>query len=136
MTVHGEPGQLSRCGARPKTDALDAQWIQRLHSYGLLRPSFRPPEAILALRGYHRQRQMLIRYAASHVLHVQKALEQMNVKLTEVVADVMGSTGRKIVHAILAGERDPQVLASLRDPKCKNDHATIAKALEGTWRAG
>ena len=130
-----EPGQLSRCGARPKTDVLDAQWIQRLHSYGLLRPSFRPPESILALRGYHRQRQMLIRYAASHVLHVQKALEQMNVKLTEVVSDVMGLTGTKIIRAILAGERNPQTLAALRDPKCKNDRETIAKALEGTWRA-
>jgi len=87
-----EPGQLSRCGARPKTDALDAQWIQRLHSYGLLQPSFRPADSILALRGYHRQRQMQIRYAASHTQHMQKALEQMNVKLTEVVSDITGLT--------------------------------------------
>lgn len=129
-----EPGQLSRCGARPKTDVLDAQWIQRLHSYGLLRPSFRPPESILALRGYHRQRQMQIRYAASHVNHIQKALEQMNVKRTEVVSDVMGLTGRRILDAILAGERDPQTLGAMRDPKCKNDLEVIAKALEGTWR--
>ena len=129
-----EPGQLSRCGARPKTDVLDAQWIQRLHSYGLLRPSFRPADSIMALRGYHRQRQMQIRYAASHVQHMQKALEQMNVKLTEVVADITGLTGRRIIAAILEGERDPQKLAALRDPKCKNDAATIAKALEGTWR--
>ena len=129
-----EPGQLSRCGARPKTDVLDAQWIQRLHSYGLLRPSFRPPEAIRALRGYHRQRQTQIRYAASHVNHVQKALEQMNVKLTEVVSDVMGLTGRKIIQAILDGERNAATLAALRDVKCKNDAATIAKALEGTWQ--
>ena len=129
-----EPRQLSRCGARPKTDVLDAQWIQRLHSYGLLRPSFRPPETIRALRGYHRQRQMQIRSAASHVQHVQKALEQMNVKLTEVVSDVMGLTGTKIICAILAGERNPQTLAALRDVKCKNDAATIARALEGTWQ--
>jgi transposase len=129
-----EPGQLARCGARPKTDVLDAQWIQRLHSYGLLRPSFRPPETIRALRGYHRQRQMQIRYAASHVNHAQKALEQMNVKLTEVVSDVMGLTGRKIIQAILNGERSPQALAALRDPKCKNDAETIAKALEGSWQ--
>ena len=129
-----EPGQLSRCGARPKTDVLDAQWIQRLHSYGLLRPSFRPPESVLALRGYHRQRQMQIRYAASHTQHMQKALEQLNVKLTEVVADITGQTGQRIIAAILAGERDPRALAALRDPKCKNDTATIAKALEGTWR--
>ncbi len=73
-----EPGQLSRCGARPKTDVLDAQRIQRLHSYGLLLPSFRPADSVMALRGYHRQRQMQIRYAASHTQHLQKALEQMS----------------------------------------------------------
>ena len=129
-----EPGQLSHCGARPKTDVLDAQWIQRLHSYGLLRPSFRPADSIMALRGYHRQRQMQIRYAASHTQHMQKALEQMNVKLTEVVSDITGLTGRRIITAILAGERDPGTLAALRDPKCQNDAKTIAKALEGTWR--
>jgi transposase len=129
-----EPGQLSHCGARPKTDVLDCQWIQRLHSYGLLRPSFRPPESILALRGYWRQRQMQIRYAASHVQHMQKALEQMNVKLTEVLADIAGLTGRRIIEAILAGERNPQALAALRDRNCKHDEASIARALEGTWR--
>ena len=129
-----EPGQLSHCGARPKTDVLDAQWIQRLHSYGLLRPSFRPPDSVMALRGYHRQRQMQIRYAASHTQHMQKALEQMNVKLTEVVSDITGMTGQRIIAALLDGERDPATLARLRDPKCKNDLETIAKALEGTWR--
>jgi transposase len=129
-----EPGQLSRCGARPKTDVLDAQWIQRLHAYGLLQPSFRPPDSVAALRAYHRQRQMQVRYAASHTQHMQKALEQMNVKLTEVVSDITGLTGQRIIAAILAGQRDPQALAALRDPKCKNDRDTIAKALEGTWR--
>src|SRR5207248_4205685 len=114
-----EPGQLSHCGARPKTDVLDCQWIQRLHSYGLLRPSFRPPESVLALRGYWRQRQMQVRYAASHVQHIQKALEQMNVKLTEVAADIRGLTGTRILEAILQGERDAKVLAGLRDPSCK-----------------
>jgi len=129
-----EPGQLSRCGARPKTDVLDVQWIQRLHTYGLLRPSFRPPDSIMALRSYHRQRQMQIRYAASHVQHMQKALEQMNVKLTEVLADITGLTGRRIIGAILEGERDPWNLAALRNVQCHNDEETIAKALEGTWR--
>ncbi len=129
-----EPGQLSHCGARPKTDVLDAQWIQRLHSYGLLRPSFRPPDSILALRGYHRQRQMLIRGAAAHVQHVQKALEQMNLKLTEVVSDVTGVTGTAILEAILAGERDPRKLAALRHEKCHRTEQEIALALEGTWR--
>ncbi len=129
-----EPGQLSRCGARPKTDVLDAQWIQRLHAYGLLQRSFRPPDTLLALRAYHRQRQMQIRYAAGHTQHMQKALEQMNVKLTEVVSDITGLTGQRIIAAILEGERDPQARARLRDPKGKNGAAAIARALEGTWR--
>jgi transposase len=129
-----EPGQLAHCGARPKTDVLDVQWIQRLHTYGLLRPSFRPADSIVALRSYHRQRQMQIRYAASHVQHMQKALEQMNVKLSEVLADITGLTGRRIIEAILQGERDPRNLAALRNVQCHNDQDTIARALEGTWR--
>jgi transposase len=129
-----EPSQASHCGARPKTDVADCQWLQRLHTYGLLRPSFRPPDSVLALRGYWRQRQLLVRYAASHVQHVQKALEQMNVKLTEVAADIMGQTGTRIIEAILAGERDPQKLAGLRDPSCKKTEVEYAKALQGTWR--
>lgn len=130
-----EPGQLSRCGARPKTDVLDAQWIQRLHSYGLLRPSFRPPDSVLALRGYWRQRQMQIRCAASHVQHMQKALEQMNIKLAEVVCDITGVTGTAIIEAILQGERDPRKLAALRHERCHRSEEEIARALEGTWRA-
>jgi len=129
-----EPSQARHCGARPKTDVADCQWLQRLHTYGLLRPSFRPPESVLALRGYWRQRQMQVRYAASHVQHIQKALEQMNVKLTEVAADIMGLTGRRIIEAILRGERDARLLASLRDPTCKKSEEEYAKALQGTWR--
>jgi transposase len=129
-----EPGQLSRCGARPKTDVLDAQWIQRLHSYGLLRASFRPPDSVLGLRAYWRQRQMQVRYAASHVQHMQKALEQMNVKLAEVVTDVTGVTGMSIIDAILEGERDPIKLAKLRDERCHHSEDQIALALHGTWR--
>jgi transposase len=129
-----EPGQLSRCGARPKTDVLDAQWIQRLHSYGLLRASFRPRDSVLALRAYWRQRQMQVRYAASHVQHMQKALEQMNVKLAEVVTDITGVTGMSIIDAILEGERDPIQLAKLRDERCQHSEDQIALALEGTWR--
>ena len=109
-----EPGQLSRCGAA-KTDVLDAQGIQRLHSYGLLRASFRPPDSVLALRAYWRQRQMQVRYAASHAQHMQKAMEQINVKLTEVVSDITGVTGMSIIGAILEGQRDPVKLAQLRD---------------------
>jgi transposase len=129
-----EPGQLSRCGARPKTDVLDAQWIQRLHSYGLLRGSFRPPDSVLALRAYWRQRQMQVRYAACHVQHMQKAMEQMNVKLAEVVSDITGLTGMSIINAILAGERDPIKLAKLRDERCHRSEDEIALALQGTWR--
>ena len=129
-----EPGQLSRCGARPKTDVLDAQWIQRLHSYGLLRASFRPPDSVLALRAYWRQRLMQVRYAASHVQHMQKAMEQMNVKLTEVVSDITGLTGMLIIVAILEGERDPIKLAQLRNERCQHSEDQIALALQGTWR--
>jgi transposase len=129
-----EPTQARHCGARPKTDVLDCQWLQRLHTFGLLRPSFRPPESVLALRGYWRQRQLLVRYAASHVQHMQKALEQMNVKLTEVASDITGVTGRRIIEAILRGERDAQKLAGLRDDRCANTKEEYAKALAGTWR--
>ena len=129
-----EPGQLSRCGARPKTDVLDAQWIQRLHSYGLLRGSFRPPDWVLALRAYWRLREMQIRYAAHHVQHMQKALEQMNLKLTEVVSNITGLTGMLIIGAILEGERDPNKLARLRHERCHHSEQEIALALQGTWR--
>jgi transposase len=129
-----EPSQAGHCGARPKTDVLDCQWLQRLHTFGLLRPSFRPPESVLTLRGYWRQRQLLVRYAASHVQHMQKALEQMNVKLTEVASDITGVTGRRIIEAILAGERDAQKLAKLRDGRCAQSEQDYAKALAGTWR--
>jgi len=129
-----EPSQARHCGARPKTDVLDCQWLQRLHTFGLLRPSFRPPESVLALRGYWRQRQMQVRYAASHVQHIQKALEQMNVKLSEVAADIMGLTGTRIIQAILDGERDAKQLARLRDSGCKKTQEEYAKALEGSWR--
>jgi len=122
-----EPGQLSRCGARPKTDVLDAQWIQRLHSYGLLRASFRPPDSVLALRAYWRQRQMQVRYAAYHVQHMQKAMEEMNVKLTEVVSDITGLTGMLIIGAILEGERDPNKLAQLRHPQCHHSEEQMSE---------
>jgi transposase len=120
---------------RPKSDRLDCQWIQRLHSCGLLAAAFRPDDQVVVLRGYLRQRQMLITFAGQHVQHVQKALELLNVKLTEVVADVTGATGMAIIKAILAGQRDPAALARLRDCRCKQDEAAIARALYGNWRA-
>ena len=129
-----EPGQLRGCGARPKTDVLDCQWMQRLHTDGLLKASFRPPESVRALRAYHRQRQMVIRHAAAHVQHMQKALEQMNVKLTEVLSDITGVTGLRIIRAILAGERDPHTLAGLASPICAKSRDEFALALQGLWQ--
>jgi transposase len=129
-----DPRQTKQVPGRPKTDVLDCQWIQRLHSYGLLAPSFRPEDQVVVLRSYLRQRQMLRRYASSHIQHMQKALEQMNVKLTEVVDDVTGMTGLSIIRAILAGERNPHVLARLRNQRCRRSEADIARALYGNWR--
>jgi transposase len=130
-----DPRQSRHAPGRPKSDVLDCQWLQRLHSYGLLSASFRPAEQVVVLRSYLRQRQMLIRYAGQHVQHMQKALEQMNVKLVEVVSDITGVTGMAIIQAILHGERDPRVLARLRNERCKRSQAEIAQALQGNWRA-
>ena len=129
-----DPRQTKAVKGRPKTDRLDCQWIQRLHACGLLVGSFRPGDAVVVLRGYLRQRQTLIRYAGSHVQHMQKALEQMNVKLAEVVSDVTGVTGLAIIRAILAGVRDPAELAKLRNEHCKVGEAGLAQALHGNWR--
>src|SRR5262244_237339 len=118
-----------------KTDVKDCQWLQELHTYGLLCGAFRPEDQICVLRSYLRQRSMLVAMASRAVQHMQKALEQMNLKLTEVVSDITGKTGMTIIRAILAGERAPQRLATSRDKRCKHDHATIAKALTGHWRA-
>jgi transposase len=130
-----DPRQSRHAPGRPKSDVRDCQWLQRLHSYGLLTASFRPAERVVVLRSYLRQRQMLIRYAGQHVQHMQKALEQMNVKLAEVVSDITGVTGMAIIQAILRGERDPRVLARLRNERCKRTQAEIARALQGNWRA-
>jgi hypothetical protein len=100
----------------------------------LLTASFRPADEIVQWRGFQRQREMLIRYAAQHVQHMQKALEEMNVKLTEVVSDVAGQTGMKIIKDIVRGERDPMKLAKHRHERCKATEAQIASALYGNWR--
>lgn len=117
-----------------KSDVLDCQWLQQLHTYGLLEGAFRPPEQICTLRGYVRQRMNLVRYAASHIQHMQKALAQMNLQLANVVADITGKTGMLIIKAILSGERDPLTLARLRDKRCKNSEETIARSLHGNYR--
>ena len=100
-----------------KSDIQDCQWIQGLHSVGLLRGSFRPEGEIVALRAYLRQRASLIEHRAAHIQHMQKALQQMNVQLTQVLSDITGVHGLAIIRAIVAGERDPQVLAALREPR-------------------
>jgi transposase len=129
-----DPRQTKHAPGRPKSDVLDCQWIRRLHSYGLLTASFRPSDEIVRWRGFQRQREMLIRYAAQHVQHLQKVLEEMNVKLPEVVSDIMGQTGMKIIKDIVRGERDPHKLAKHRHESCKSTEAEIASALYGTWR--
>jgi transposase len=129
-----DPRQTKHAPGRPKSDVLDCQWIRRLHSYGLLTASFRPSDEVVVWRGYQRQREMLIRYAGQHVQHMQKALEEMNVKLTEVVSDITGMTGMKIIKDINRGVRDPLKLAKHRDERCKATEAEIASALHGTWR--
>src|SRR5271169_3822418 len=118
-----------------KTDVSDAQWLQRLHSFGLLRASFRPKGQIAELRAYLRQRERLLEYGASHIQHMQKALTEMNVQLHHVVADITGATGLRIIHAILGGERNPAVLARMRDRRCHATVETIEKALAGNYRA-
>jgi transposase len=129
-----DPRQTKHAPGRPKSDVLDCQWIQRLHRYGLLTASFRPGDEIVQWRGFQRQREMLIRYAGQHVQHMQKALEEMNVKLTEVVSDIVGQTGMKIIKDIVRGERNPLKLAKHRDERCKATEAQIASALFGNWR--
>jgi len=125
---------VAKVDGRPKTDIHDCQWIQRLHSYGLLEKAFRPQDDIVVLRGFVRQRQTLIAYASQHIQHMQKALVMMNLKLTLVVSDIVGKTGMGIIKAILAGERDPAVLSQWRDERCQHTHQEIAKALMGNWR--
>lgn len=124
---------LRRVAGR-KSTITDAQWIQTLHSYGLLEGSFRPQGDLVALRTLLRYRSQLAEHCSPHVLHMQKALLQMNVQLSQAVTDVTGLTGQKIIRAILAGERDPQALAALREPGCKKSTEEIGKALTGTWR--
>jgi transposase len=133
--VLADAREVQRAPGRPKSDVQDCQWLQRLHTYGLLAAAFRPPEQVCVLRSYLRQRAMLVTYAGQHIQHMQKALTQMNLKLQHVVSDVTGVTGMAILKAILGGERDPQKLAHYRDRRCQHDEAELARALQGNWRA-
>ena len=124
--MHNVPGR--------KTDFADCQWIQLLHSYGLLRGSFRPVEAIGRMRAIRRQMENLVHERTRCVQWMQKALDQMNVQVHRAVTDLTGDTGLAIVRAIIAGERDPQVLAKHRDPRCRKSIEDIAQHLVGNWR--
>ena len=118
-----------------KTDVSDAGWLRQLHSYGLLRGSFRPVAEIATLRAYLRQRERLVEYGAAHIQHMQKALMEMNLQLHHVVSDITGATGMRIIRAIVAGERDPEVLAAFRDIRCHSSIEVIKAALVGNDRA-
>jgi len=117
-----------------KSDLLDAQWIHQLHTYGLLQASFRPPGEICALRALVRHRENLLRYRTAHVQHMNKALQQMNVKLSSVISDLTGRTGQDIIRAILRGEHDPHHLSQYRNVRCHRSEEEIAKALTGNYR--
>jgi hypothetical protein len=118
-----------------KTDVKDCQWLQYLHTWGLLSASFRPEAAMCALRAYLRHRATWLEYRAAHIQHMQKALQQMNVQLSQVLTDITGTTGMAIIRAIVAGEQDPVHLARFRDPRCAHSTEDIAKALTGHYRA-
>lgn len=117
-----------------KSDVLDCQWLQQLMSYGLLRGAFRPNEAVCVLRAYTRQREMLLRAQGRCVQHMQKALAQMNVQLANVISDIAGESGQRIVRAIIAGERNPVRLAALKNARIRASADEIAASLQGTWR--
>jgi transposase len=117
-----------------KTDVCDCQWLQYLHTVGLLRASFRPQQDICAVRSLLRHREGLVQMACGHVQHMQKALDQMNVQIHHVISDITGMTGLAIIEAILEGERDPHVLAKLRDWRIRASEETIAKSLVGDYR--
>src|SRR5215213_900886 len=119
---------------RTKTDVLDCQWIQKLHSFGLLNGSFRPDAQIRTLRSLMRLRDNLVVNSTQAVHHMQKALFEMNVQLSNVISDIVGESGMHIIEAILAGERDPKALAALCSTRIKASRETVAKSLHGNWR--
>ena len=118
-----------------KSDVLDCQWLQQLMSFGLLRGAFRPADQVCVLRSLSRQRTMLLRSQGRFVQHMQKALTQMNIQLANVISDVAGETGQRILRAIVAGERDGRALAQLRNARIRASEDEIAKSLQGNWRA-
>jgi len=121
-------------GRNKKTDPTDCEWIQRLHSCGLLRGSFRPEEGICMLRTLVRDKAALVAESGDWVRRMQKSLDQMNVRVHRAVSDISGTTGMAIIRAIAEGERDARKLAELRDPHCRKSEVEIAEQLTGHWR--
>jgi transposase len=117
-----------------KSDVQESQWLMKLHTYGLLRNSFRPSQEIRTMRTYWRQRNDLVQSAGRHIQRIQKAMTQMNIQLANVLSDVSGMTGQAIIKAILGGQRDPHKLAEFRDPRVKASEEEIARSLEGNWQ--
>jgi len=117
-----------------KSDVLDCQWLQELHSFGLLRASFRPGPRIAELRAYTRHRQTLVEEGARQIQRMQKALDQMNVQLHHVIADITGKTGMAVVRHIVAGNHDPEMLAQYRDPRCRAAKEVVVEALRGHYK--
>jgi transposase len=117
-----------------KSDVQESQWLMKLHTYGLLRNSFRPSQEIRTMRTYWRQHNDLVQSAGRHIQRMQKVLTQMNIQLANVLTDISGVTGQAIIKAILGGERDPHKLAELRDPRVKANQEQIARHLEGNWQ--
>jgi len=123
-----------KCVPGRKSDVQDCQWIQRLHSYGLLSGSFRPPSEIQALRSYWRQRASLVELCSQQIQRMQKSLEQMNLQLHKVLSDITGVTGMAILRSILKGERDPKKFVKMKHALVKSSDEVLAKALTGNFR--
>lgn len=117
-----------------KSDVQESQWLMKLHTYGLLRNSFRPSQEIRTMRTYWRQRNDLVQSAGRHIQRMQKALTQMNIQLANTLSDISGVTGQAIIKAILGGQRDPHKLAEFRNPRVKASEEEIARSLEGNWQ--
>jgi len=131
--VLAKPSSLKSVNDCQKSDMMDCQWIQVLHTFGLLRASHRPEQMVATYRIINRQRRMIIEHSSVSIEHMKKALTQMNIRLDQAVSDVTGLTGMRIIRAILAGERDPLVLAKMRDERCNKSEAAIAEDLFGKY---
>ena len=130
-----DPKQVKNYSGK-KTDETDAEWLMMLHSYGLMKSCYQPDNIIRQIRNLKRHRENLIRSSSREVLHLQKEMEQMNLKLDNVFSDILGKSGQAIITAILNGERDPEQLASLADYRCKKSHEEIVASLQGNYDEG